>query len=148
MKSFFTSLLYAAVAGGLSSAIAGKAFEKHLRCLAALLFAAVTVTPIVSLLASAPIGGAELWQEQTVSVSGESLFLRQAAEDAAAAVKGYILNETGIRAEEVCIDIESVEGEAVFRKLRVKLADPADTERVCLCLEGLVGSEMEIEVTD
>ncbi len=147
MKDFFLSLLYAAVAGGIASAVAGKGFEKQVRCLSALLCAAVIATPLLAAFSELCLEVDISTSHHTLSQSENALIARQAAEDAEKAVDAYIFKETGIRAEAVSIEIESVEGELYFKRLSVRTADPDSAARVRSCLEELVGGEMEIEVT-
>lgn len=147
MSVFFKSLLYAAVAGGLCSSIVGKAYEKHVRYLIALLCTALIVSPLLSLIPSFDFSKPEAGGEASADFGvAEALIVRQGAEDAEKAVKEYIFSETGIKPKAVSIQIKSKEEGLVVEKLTVSLHAVTEEKTVKDCLEGLFQDTLTIEV--
>ncbi len=142
MKSYFTALLFSAVAGGIAAALVGKPYEKHLRYLAALICTAVIVAPIVSLVPKIELS---FPKGDSIELSSCDLVAEQAAEDAEVALKNYIFSETGIKAGDVSIEIERVEGQLFLRGVRVKTLQ-SEQDTVKGCLDALLGDTAEIEV--
>ena len=146
MKSFFTSLLYAAVAGGLSVAIAGKAYEKHLRYLVALLCTAIIVSPLISLVVNTELDLPE--REDAVSVDAEAaarLIAAQTAEDMEKAAADYIFSKTGIKTRAVSIQIESKEDTLSLATVKARVSYEAELDAVKTCLAELF-NDVPIEV--
>ncbi len=149
MREFFLSLFCAAVAGGLCTVLAGKAYEKHIKYISALVFTAVVVSPLFSFVGqSVPDGELVAAEISVESDAAEELVKKQLEQDSADALASYIFSETGIKAVSVGIQIESVEGEYHVRHICVRLTDKDDNEAVRRCLEALHGGEVSTEVTE
>lgn len=142
MRAYLTALLYSTVAGGISAAVAGKPYRKHLRFLAALICTALIVSPIVGLVPRLEL---EPPREADVDCPSYDLAAEQAAEDAAVALQNYIFNETGVKTEDIHIDMERVEGQLYLRSVRLK-APKADCDRVKQCLDTLFDDTVSTEV--
>ncbi len=131
MKSLITSLLYAAVVGGIGASLAGKAYRKHIQSLAALLCAALVLSPLAHMKTADLKIGSEYEDALSVdSAAAGDLIMRQAEEDAENAVKNYIFSKTGIKVPSVGICFESRDGEAVLSSVSVKAANDAEAETV------------------
>lgn len=131
MKSLVTSLLYAAVVGGIGASLAGKAYRKHIQALAALFCAALIMSPLAHV--STEDFKPDVQYEGALSVdsaAAEDLIFRQAEEDAENAVKNYIFSKTGIKVSFVGICFESRDGEAVLSSVSVRAANEAEAETV------------------
>lgn len=150
MREFFVSLFYAAVAGGIASALAGKAFEKHVRYLSALVCAAVLCVPLLSL---APGIRAALPEENAQSGSADTsavqaLLEKQAVEDLEAQISQLIFEQTGIKPQSVGIQIESVDGTLHVRSVSVSAGGGDDAERIRECLSGVFAGHIPVEVLE
>ncbi len=148
MKAFFTSLLYAAIAGGISVAIAGKAYEKHLRYLAALLCTALIVSPLLSVVNTKSLKLPDSQSNLSVdSEAAEKLITAQMKEDAEKHLADHIFSQTGIKPTSVSIQIERENKEAQIKGVKIKI--PAGENKTAV--EGIVASlfgDIPAEVTD
>ncbi len=146
MREFFTSLLCAAVIGGIGSALVGKAYRRHFRAFAAILCCAVTVYPLFSVL---PKFSESLPEYDGVSVdafAAESLVLSQAKSDAEDALLNYIFTETGIKVKALSIEFESKEQQIHITKVFVRVATSAEAETVRALLVASCGNDTTVEV--
>ena len=146
MKSFFASLLYASLIGGIGAALSGKAYRRHLQYLTALLCTAVIAAPLLGLI---PRFDLKIPQEDPVSVdssAAESLVIQQSRQDAETALGGYIFSETGIKVLSVSIDIESGEEGLIISCIRVKTKTESERRTVSVLLSSLYGEDTTVEV--
>lgn len=147
MKSFVSSILYASVIGGLGAALAGKAYRKHIQALAALLCAALIVSPLFKAFSGPELDALKPEAEISVdSGAAEELVLRQAAEDGAKALEKHIFSETGIKVRSIGISFESRD-EGTFLSL---VHAVTDTEEEARRVTALLEKELDgalIEVT-
>lgn len=139
------SLLYCAVAGGLATAVVGKAYEKHLRFLASVICIALLVSPLLGALPSVSLSMDYRTEDEKSDLATELIRL-QSAEDAARALENYIFNQTGIKVRSVSIDIEGQGQDLYFTKALVTVERAEDAKTVKTCLDGLFGNAMETEV--
>ena len=147
MSQFFRSLLYAAVAGGISAATVGKAYEKHVRYLAALLCTAVILTPLLSLVPDFDTVKPDVGEYASADeYAAARLVGKQAAQDAEVAVTEYIFSQTGIKPREISIQIESKEEGLCITGVSVSIASNEEAEIIKHCLTGLFGNGVPIEV--
>lgn len=147
MSMFFKSLLYAAVAGGLCASVVGKAYEKHIRYLVALLCTAIIVSPLLSLVPSFELSKPSLGADASVdSRAAAALVARQGAEDGERAVAEYIFSQTGIKPREVSIQIKSKGEELTIEGLTVWVSTDSEAETVRGCLDKLFGNALDAEV--
>ena len=149
MKDFFTSLLYASVAGGLAAALAGKTFEKYIKYISALLCAAVITAPLLSLLPGIRLA---LPEEKAAFASADApqayaLLEKQACQDAEAAAADLIFSETGIKPISVSIQMESVDGKLYIRSVKARLPSAEDAAGAESYLKNLFGKDIPVEVT-
>ncbi len=147
MKSFFTSLLYASVIGGIGAALVGKAYRKHLQALAALLCTALIVSPLIGLIPSFKLTAPQY--EDTVSVdsqAAESLIIRQAEQDAEAAMYNYIFSETGIKARSISISFESKEQGLALTYVYAETETEEQAQAVKALITESFGSAVTAEV--
>ncbi len=146
MREFFSSLALACVVGAVCVSLVGKAYEKQLRYVIALLFTVLTVLPLLNFIAGKPWESYELEFDYQESISTEDLLAEQLAEDTEKAVAEYIFSESGIKVAFVSIQIESVEAEYLVKKIDVKLNSAADRDAVVACLDELTQGKVETEV--
>ena len=147
MSVFFKSLLCAAIAGGLSAAVVGKAYEKHIRYLSALLCTALMVSPFLKLIPQLDIRDYKQETEAVVDKqAAEKLVSAQRTEDMENTVADYIFSQTGIKAGGISIQIESKEGTLTVEKVSVTVAEISDIEPVKGCLAKLFENTVPIEV--
>lgn len=147
MREFFVSLFCAAVAGGLCTALAGKPYEKHIKYIAALVFTVMVVSPLLSFVAKPPPENPTSEQISVDSNAAEQLVIKQLCSDSEEALAAYIFSETGIKADHVGIQIESVEDEYKVVSITVKLDKDGDCHAVKSCIEALHGGDIPTEVT-
>ncbi len=149
MKEFFVSLFAAAVAGGLCSVLGGKAYEKHIKYISALVFTAVLMSPLFSLFgASLPSGELDLPEISVDGAAAEELLAKQIEKDSTETLLSYIFAKTGIKPTAVSIQIESVEGEYHVRRIAVRTGNADGVAAVRSCLEELHHGEVPTEVTE
>ncbi len=142
MKAYFTALLFSAVAGGISAAVAAKPYQKHLRFLSSLICLALIVAPFVNLAPEIKFSPPSAEEDYEYSYD---LAAEQAAEDAATALQNYIFAQTGVKTEDVGIDMERVEGQLYIRGVRVKVPEQHHSA-VKHCLDELLGDTVKTEV--
>ena len=142
MRAYFTALLFSAVAGGIAAAVVAKPFQKHLRFLASLICTALIVAPVLQLVPQINISPP---QAELGDISSYDLAAEQAAEDACTALENYIFAETGIKVQDISIQIERVEGQLYLHSIKVKTLKE-DCDAVYNCLYALFGHETETEV--
>lgn len=148
MKSFFVSLLYAAIIGGIGAALVGKPYRKQLRAVSALLCTAVAVSPLLGAL---PDFETELTYRESTSADDTAyleLVEKQMCRDAESAVCDYIFSETGIKPIDLSISFESVDEELTVTAVRVRVQTEEQAEAVrCAISEGIGGSyDLEVEL--
>lgn len=125
----------------------GKAYEKHIRYLSALLCTAIIVSPILNFVPRLDIKDYYVETEIDVdSMAAEKLVLIQQTQDMEKTVADHIFSQTGIKADSVSIQIESKDGEPVAEKVIVKISSPTDVKAVKDCLEDVFGSTVPTEV--
>lgn len=147
MSTFFTSLLYAAVAGGVSAAVAGKAFEKHIRYLTALLCTALVVSPVLSFVLNADFNAPDAGGGVSADSNGAiEMICKQAAEDMEKNVADYIFAQEGIKPLEVSIQIESKDSTLEVSSLRIRLERAEEVSAVKELLGRLFGNAVPTEV--
>lgn len=142
MKEYFTALLYASLAGGIATALVGKPYEKYLKYLAALICTAIIATPLIKLV---PTVSFEKPQYQTEDTEYPDLVAEQGAEDGETALYNYIFSQTGIKAGDVCIEIERQGEQLYITAVRVQVAE-SETAKVEALMAELFGNAVEIEV--
>lgn len=148
MKEFFTSLLYAAVAGGISVAIAGKTYEKHLRYLAALLCTALLVSPLITVINKNSLSLPQM--QSTVSADAHAaaeLITAQMEEDAEKYLADHIFSQTGIKPTSVSIQIERENEKAQIKAVTIKIPSGDKVKTVKELVNALLG-DIPTEVTD
>lgn len=147
MNAFFTSLLYAAVAGGLSAAMVGKAYEKHIRYLAALLCTAVIVSPLLSLVPQLNVKQPDMESYAAIDKeAAEKLLTAQAAEDIEKTVADYIFSQTGIKVRRISIQIESKESALQITMVTAIVSTESEAKSVTGCLARLFENTVPTEV--
>lgn len=145
MKSFFVSLLYAAIIGGIGAALVGKPYRKQLRAVSALLCTAVAVSPLLGAL---PDLETELIYHGDYSVDGTAnieLVEKQMCLDAESAVCDYIFSETGIKPVSLSISFESRDGELTVTAVRVRVRN-GEQEAVKSAITEGIGGDYDLEV--
>lgn len=147
MKSFFLAVIYASVIGGLSAALVGKAYEKHLRYLASLLCLTLVISPFLSLTVGDELGTLEYDEASFSAVAdAEELIVAQTLSDAEEAVENYIFEQTGIKVKSVGIDIESVGNDLYYKKINVCVYNDEDVSTVEESLSKLTEGSLDTEV--
>jgi len=147
MSTFFTSLLYAAIAGGASAAVAGKAYEKHIRYLTALLCTALVVSPLLSFVLNTDFKAPDIQKDISVDRNAAiNMICAQTAEDMEKNLADYIFTQKGIKPLDVSIQIESKGEELTVSALCVRLERAEDLPAVRELLEGLFGNTVPTEV--
>ena len=147
MKTFFVSLIYAAAAGGVSTALVGKPFEKHLRYIASLLCTVLIISPLLHVLPGVTLDAIAPEEPPVSAHTAEELIISQTVKDGSAALENHIFSQTGIKVKSVSIDIESEAEELYFQRIRVKVYREEDVHPVEECLLLVTGGGMETEVS-
>ena len=147
MSAFFTALLYAAIAGGVSVAVAGKAYEKHIRYLSALLCTAVLVSPLLSFVLNTDFKAPDIQSDISVDEGAAiDLICRQTAEDMEKKLWDYIFTQKGIKPLQVSIQIESKDKELAVAAVSVRLCKAEEIAAVESLLTQLFGNTVATEV--
>lgn len=147
MSAFFTSLLCAAIAGGIGTALTGKEYEKHVRYLAALLCTALIVSPIISLIPKLNISAPEQYSGIEVdSTAAHKLVEKQTVADAETAAADYIFLQTGIKVKSLSIQIKSKEQTLHVTAVTAAVNNQDEVQRVGECLAALFGNQIPIKV--
>ena len=150
MSAFLKGLLYAAIAGGIASAVVGKPYEKHIRLLSALMCVALLVSPLLRLLPAFSLSPPQLEEGGSADNSiAEALVARQAAEDAEKAAADYIFTQTGIKVRAISIQIESRQQTLHLSSVSVTVGVAEEAEAVRSCLERAFNdTPVEVSVAD
>lgn len=146
MKSFFVSLLYAAIIGGIGAALVGKPYRKQLRAVSALLCTAVAVSPLLGAL---PDLETELTYRDDYSVDNTAhceAIEKQLRLDAESAVCDYIFSETGIKPAYLSISFESVDNELTVTAVRVRVQTEEQAAAVRSAISEGIGGKYDLEV--
>lgn len=146
MKSFFVSLLYAAIIGGIGAALVGKPYRKQLRAVSALLCTAIAVSPLLGTL---PDLEAELTYRGDYSAEATAYLEpveKQLCSDAESAVCDYIFSETGIKPLDLSISFESVDGYLTVTAVRVRVQSEKQAEAVREAISRGIGGDYDLEV--
>ncbi len=147
MTGFFTSLLYAAVLGGVSVVIGGKAYEKHIKYLTALICTAIIVSPLLSFAVNTDFTAPDMGDGISVDSSGAmEMLCTQAEEDMAKRLGDYIFAKKGIKAADISIQIESKDKELSVCAVTVRLPSGEDGESVRSLIAELFGNRVPLEV--